>query len=346
MRLLMYLVLGLLPFSSVAQPAATSPLNGVQLIENPKKESYSFWVSGHFYGGSNNVSGYPASTILGNVSMLNSSSEEFIMCTGDLFKDIRNNIPAYKKSLFDPLKKPLFNTVGNHDVSGDVYQENYGATYSSFSFHGDLFIILDAEADDSDIEGEQLEWFKKTIKAAQPSAAIFIFTHRPIWAEEHAKLSNAFPDNTHSLTGTNFPEDIEPILNETSVNNPIYWFSGSLGDAPAAFFYYKEEGKSIHYIQTAIRDLPKDAMLSVSVMNHKPSFKTVSLTGEELLPLEEYNLEFWGGGKPAESFNYRLVPLYLKLTFTHRYFWYGAAYTLGFMLALGWFRRRRKRREQ
>jgi hypothetical protein len=347
LRLLTYLSLSLLPLSLCGQSVVESPFNHLPLVEDSVSNDYSFWVSAHFYGGEGNKSGYPASTILGNISMLNNSAERFVVCNGDMFKDVQNDIPTFQKSFFQFLRKPLFNAVGNHDISGNVYQENFGDTYSSFVYHNDLYILLDAELENSSIAGEQLEWFLKTLKTARKGNPIFIFSHRPIWAEDHPVLGNVFPDNTKALTGSNFPSAIEPALKTQQASNAIYWFSGSLGKAPASFFYYEEEGTEIHYIQTAIRDIKRDALLSVSVSDEQVVFKTVSLTGQKLEPLEHYDLEFWMQDRPTEEFNTRLIPYYVRLMATHRYFWYGVLYTLGGVFALAFLTRwRRKRRSR
>ncbi len=48
------------------------------------------------------------------------------------FSNVVSLIQVYiisrESSLFDELEIPLFNAVGNHDLSGDFYQINYGAT--------------------------------------------------------------------------------------------------------------------------------------------------------------------------------------------------------------------------
>lgn len=350
-KLKAFLTLLLLAFTSApvsaTQPRTGSPFNGLRVVEDSAATSYSFWVSAHFYGGSGNVSGYPASTLLANLDMINASDEKFLVCAGDLFKDVQNDIPKFKRSLFDKLQKPLFNAVGNHDVSGNVFTDNYGSTYYYFGYQGDRFIILDTELDGSSISGNQLGFLKNILATAQEGQNIFIFSHRPIWAEEDPELSKAFPDNTKSLTGTNFESDIEPLLMKAQKKSNIYWFSGSLGKAPASFFYHKKENSNIHYVQTAIRDLKRDAMLSVQVKSGKVEFKTVSLTDQELKPLEEYNYAFWMEGKGSSEFNYRLVPYYFELMLTHRYFYYGMGYMVLLILslkALKWLRQRRKAR--
>ncbi|HLP10549.1 MAG TPA: metallophosphoesterase [Flavobacteriales bacterium] len=304
---------------------------------------YSFFVSGHWHGSSTSQSGYPAATVLANVDLINKSEAGFIMSTGDLFLDITKNIPNYKKSLFDKLQKPIFNAVGNHDLSAGVYEKQFGSTWYMFKSQNELFIVLNTEKNDGSIKGDQLTFLKETLKK-YPLKNIFIFSHRPVWSEGNPDLENIFQENTQSDFGNNFHSEILPLLKKYSSNQHVYWFSGSLGgNAPASFFYYKDEN-NITYIQSAIRDLPRDGLLKVNVANGKVSFETISLTDQKMPKLEECGLNLWKN-PPSESFNYRLVPLYTKQMFFHRYFWYGVGFTLSFVFLFIFIRKRVKHKK-
>jgi hypothetical protein len=124
-------------------------------------------------------------------------------------------------------------------------------------------------------------------------------------------------------------------------NASVYLFSGSLGNAPASFFYFHDQPNSISIIGTAIRALKRDALLYVHVKQGKVSFETVSLTGETLLPLESYSVDFWKDEVGEEPFNWRLVPYYCKLMITHRFFWYGVLSMVGIFIVYFWIKRRR-----
>ena len=319
--------LALLPTLAFGQP--TSPFNHTTVVVDSTTSDYEFLISGHFYGGSQNKSGFPASTLLGNIDAINQSNAKFFICLGDMVMDVKNDIPKFKSSLFSMLQVPLFNAVGNHDISGTIYQDNFGKTWSAFDYQGDRFVLLDAEEGDSQIKGEQLEFFKKQIAGEYNN--LFIFSHRPIWAEARTDLEGVFPDNTQGAFGTNYLE-IEPLLQST--NKPVYWFSGSLGDAPVSYFYHRPEQGNLHLIQTAIRDLERDAILKVKLKAGKVSFETQSLTGQTLEPIEHYNLEFWRSYRKPVEFNYRLIPLWTKNALTHRYFWYGVGSVLFLLVAV------------
>jgi predicted MPP superfamily phosphohydrolase len=310
--------------------AQISPFNKA-IVQVEDTANFSFLVSGHFYGASSNQSGYPASTLLASLDMLNKSDAAFVMCLGDMFMDVRNNIPNYIHSLFSKLQKPLFNAVGNHDISSDeVYQKKFGETYFYFVIGSNAFVVLDTEINDGSIKSKQMEMLTDVLSSEKVSN-VFVFSHRLIWAEQDETLSPLFSDNTRSYISNNFSKEVLPLLDASSKH--VYWFSGSLGgNAPSSFFYHPY-AENITYIATAIRDLPRDAVLEVQLKNDEVHFNTVSLTRQELKPLEEYNLEFWQANKPkAKVFNKRLLPLYIKNMLKHWMFWTGVI--IGFVVLL------------
>lgn len=319
-----------------------SPFNKLKLQKNDSLGTYSFLVSGHFHGSSDNTTGLPAKTLLNNIDEINHTQADLIVSLGDLFLDVKNDIPDYTDTLFRHLEKPLFNAVGNHDLTGNIYQENFGSTFFYFHFHHDLFIILDTELDDGSITGEQQKMFEEALTEVRDSYHVFIFSHRLIWAEDHPDLKNLFRDNTRSSSPGNFRSYILPQLEKISVDVPVYWFGGSMGNVPAPFFFYREKEYAVTYIATAIRDTPKDAMLMINVNGKQISFDAFSLP----MSPEYYNLDYY---QPKEiktpSFNWRLLPLYTKQAVSHRYFWYGVLFiALPFVVVFVLLRRKRRHR--
>lgn len=337
-------LVGIILFSSLftsglwGQEQITSPFNTISLEDT---SNYSFIVSGHFYGSDKNQSGLPANTLLGNLDWINEQNPQMLICLGDLFKDVRTNIPNYQRVLFDKLETPLFNAVGNHDLSENIYQENFGETDFSFRLGDDIHLFLDTETSSGSISKSQHDLIK-TAAAEKGINNIFIYSHRTIWKEGYSEMDALFTDNTQSLTNGNFKDETLPYLKEISESINIFWMSGSLGTAPASFFYHKDA--NITYIATAIRELPRDAVLKVSVSAGQVSFETHSLTGETLESLEEYDIDFWSTTSTAEPFNYKLSLYYIQLMITHRFFWYGVLWTAGGVLFLWFFVSWRKKR--
>jgi len=343
-----YLILFLV-ISVYSKAQVVSPFNNLTVSDS--SENYTFLVSGHFHGASTSLSTFPASTLLANIDTINSLHSLFLMSLGDLFLDVNENyLTHYKVSLFDKLKMPLLNSVGNHDLSRNIYEKKFGKTFFSFIHKTELFIVLNTEEYDGSIKSEQLSFFENAINLSIKGNIknIFVFSHRPIWAESISKYSKLFPDNTHTDFGkNNFQEEILPILNKVSDSKNIYWISGSMGGgAPSSFFYDKDLETKITYIQTAIRDLPRDAILQAKIENGIVTFKGISITGQNLKLIEEYNLEYWAKNNPPESaFNYRLIPYLTKQMLLHHYFGigflFGGIFILLFILIIKKWRRRK-----
>jgi len=301
--------------------------------------NYSFIVSGHFYGNQSNKTGYPCNTLLANLDWINQSKANALFCLGDMFLDVTNDIPYYKESFFNKLQIPLYNAVGNHDLSAEVYQQNFGDTYYYFMVNKDIHLILDTELDNGNIEGKQLELLKEVLNIVNQQTInnVFIYAHRTLWAKHFKELEGLFKDNTQSVLGNNFKADILPLLNQIKLKSKIYWFSGSIGgDAPSSFFYFPKD--DITYIATAIRGFKRDAVLLVNVNQKGVTFKTQSLTKQNLQNLATYNVEFWQQNTVKESFNYRLIPLYIKQVVFSRYFWYGFFTLLSIIIVLKFLR--------
>lgn len=312
-------------------------LNQKNILVSDSVSQYTILVSGHFHGSSKNTTGLPAKTLRENIPTINNSGASLIVCLGDLFLDIKNDIPKYKSSFIDQLRMPIFNAPGNHDISGNVYENNFGKSFYYFKVKSELFIVLNTELNDGTIEGDQLMMLQEAIGNLDGIKNIFVFSHRLIWAEEHPKMVKLFNDNTRSANGNNFRKEILPMFTKLD-NVQVYFFGGSLGNAPAPFFYHKE--KNIYYIATAIRDTPKDAMLKMDIDNGKIKLSALPL----LMSPEYYDLKYYKGSEKKDApFNWRLVPLYIKTMLTHRYFWYGVLLMISGFAFYFIIKRKRKR---
>ena len=242
----------------------------------------------------------------------------------------------------------MFNTVGNHDLTDNIYQENFGQTNFQFTINSDWHLFFDTESGNGSFSKNQLQILENTYKDVNEGEvrSVFIYCHRTIWAKHYEALNGLFTDNTQSVLGNNFSESVYPIIKSISAKVPVQWYSGSIGGAPASFFYHEDEETNITYIATAIRGLKRDAWLKVLVdESGKVSFETISLTGQTLLQLEDYDAGFWKTTSAKEPFNYRLVPYYIQLVVLHRAFWYGSLTTGLIFLLVFWRLRKRRQRK-
>lgn len=324
-------------FISISGNAIISPFNHKEVKNN---ESYEFIVSGHFYGSGANKTGYPVNSILANINFIDKGENSFIMCLGDLFMDISNDIPFYKQSLFSVLQTPLLNSVGNHDLTKDIYEKNYGETFYSFKLGSDIHLVLNSELSDGSIKNEQLDLLKSVCNQIENGniSNLFIYSHRTIWAKHFNELDLLFKDNTQSILNNNFSSIVLPLLSTIKNKAKVFWFSGSMGDAPASFFYFNPD--SITFIATAVRGLKRDALLKVKVQNGETSFETIPLTSQKIEGLKFYNVEFWNKNQGKEPFNYRLLPLHIKNGVLNKLFWIGLS--IGVIVCLTFFYFKRK----
>ena len=330
----------------LAQPV--SPFN--KLLVADSSHTYSFIVSGHFYGESSSKSTFPASTLLAGIDTLNSLKPSFLMSLGDMFIDVNEKyISNYNRSLFNKLEMPLFNAVGNHDIAnGNYYEKVFGESYTVFSLQSELFIILNTELNDGSIKEEQLQFLGDVLRKSNSEEFknVFIFSHRPIWSENNPTYAGLFEGNTRTAFGeNNFDDEIKTLLTRISKKKSVFWMSGSMADAPASFFYHQEPDSKITFIQTAIRDLPRDAVLQVNVEDGKVSFNGISLTGESLQPVESYDVNYWNKNMVKdEPFSFRLLPYLTMKIIKHNYFWIGFVCSLLILLTFRFLFVRWKRR--
>lgn len=333
--------------------AATSVLEAQPVVSPITKDtvqvpdsvlSYRFMVSGHWYGASTSRSGFPASTVLGNIDRFNATGASFFLLTGDIFQNAKSDQARYGPSLYDHLDVPLFNAVGNHDLDGGFYDGLFGKTWSQWNVLSDRFIILDTEADDSSIKSEQLRMIEQAAIDAEAGKLehVFITSHRPIWAESgHYKF--LFPGNTKSVTGNNYESDVLPLVRRMAKHVPVHWMAGSMGGTAPASILYETPEPNIHYVMSAIRDETRDAVLLAEVSAGSVRWEAISLTGKHIEPVATYTAEWWREHLAnPEGFEWKLLPYHIKSTLLHRNFWLGAGAVSILWLGFGVLRRRRR----
>lgn len=310
--------------------AQVSQFNGKEIPASARDGEYRMILSGHFHGSSNNRSGYPAATLLANIDRINSSGADLLLSTGDLFLDPQADQARYERSLFSKLGIPLFNVPGNHDRN-DHYERAFGPSHGLIELGRDRIILLDTEENDGSLPPDQLKLLQDQVHS--PPHRIFIISHRPLWAEVDEDYGPLFEGNTRSLLGTNYRKDVEPLLKELAQRSQVYWISGSMAGGARSSIFFQQHAPNLTFIQTAIRNEQRDALLIADVKPDTIIWSTMSLTGAEVLPPQEYNAQWWWGQRGrSDRFNWRLLPYLIRSTVTHRAFWYGAA--AGILLVL------------
>ncbi|MBK8228218.1 MAG: metallophosphoesterase [Flavobacteriales bacterium] len=333
-------IFGVHLFASSFYPSATlfaqrSPFNGLEVLPADSTGHYRILIGGHFHGESSNRSGYPASTLLANLDTINALGAHLFLSTGDLFMDAKKDSARYARALFSKLKVPFFNAPGNHDLkphTGDLFEE-----LGRIQRGSDLLFILNTELNEGALSDKALDQLRSVSDPLSSFALqrVFIFSHRPIWAEDDPQYSDLFKDNTRSLTGTNFRKEVYPILEQIAEHAQVYWISGSLGGQAPSSIFFQKHATNITYIQCAIRDEPRDALLIADAYPDTVEWSALSLTGQELQSPETYDAAWWRAQSGrGEGFNWRLLPYRIKRMVTRSEFWWGASFALLLVLVL------------
>lgn len=323
--------------------AQRSPFNGLEVRPADSTGAYTILFGGHFHGASTDRSGFPAATLLANLDTINALQVNMVLSTGDLFLNADKDSARYARSLFHELQAPLFNAPGNHDVEGRTYLRSYGPNFMVIDIGEDRVILLDTERDNGDIKGEQLRMLQEQADETKGfhGRDLFIVSHRPIWAEGDKRYSPLFAGNTRGLVESNYRKEVLPLVERIAQRAHVHWVSGSMaGMAPSSVFF-QQHTPGITYIQSAIRNEPRDALLLARKQGGRLSWSTISLTGQQLLPAEGYDAAYWEEhtGK-AEPFNWRLVPYLIKRTLQRPEFWYGILVAALLGRAVRWLFRR------
>ena len=227
---------------------------------------YSFFVAGH-------VSGNPANWHQGFHApfreKLHLISKDTSLSFGFLLGDMVKNGSASNFEAVDRdialLEKPVHIVAGNHDVSDrQLFDQHYGPSYYMFRQNGDLFIVLDSNLDGWNIQGDQLEFFRSTLKDNPDARNIFIFVHHLLWWSKENKFSKI---RINSSTGRaemiNFYSDLVPLLHEQKA--PSYFFAGDVGAQATGseFMYFQDE--KITYIASGMGGGVRDNFIIINV---------------------------------------------------------------------------------
>lgn len=235
------------------------------------QEPYQFFVAGHVYGaaGVNNAAFHPP--FQSALDSLNANEAvDFGYFTGDI---VSPNPTAQDwnevDSVLNLVNFPVYFVAGNHDYENiSEFTGRYGQTYSARTYQNDLFITLDANLTNWNIEGYQLDSLKYYLESYPNVDNIFLFVHQVIWYEPDGKHSNHTPN---SLVGyqdsTNFWNEIVPLLN--AQNKACYLFAGDVGvyDFTTSIAYQRIG--NLHLICSGMGGAENENYIVVSVDENK-----------------------------------------------------------------------------
>ena len=290
--------------SALGVESITSPLNGKVLGLSDTPQEYSFFVAGHLYGAPQSPSVFPSASFLANIGMINQNKAKFFILLGDNIQAANPDyIENFKASVCSNIEIPMFNAVGNHDVTKrELYESHFGRTYFDFRHGSELFIILDGQINHGEIVGEQLEYLKSVLDYANKSEEIknvFIFSHNLIWSKNNENLRRVVYPHTNSHSHyeniDNFKSVVMPEIIQLSQTKKVFMMSGDIGVSRSLpLLYHEDEKHNITYVACGLGDTEKDAIIKVDITREgEVTFAPISLTGEKLEEIDHYGINYW-----------------------------------------------------
>lgn len=251
-----------------------------KLVEKESELQYNFIVAGHVYG-------KPGTSELGLYkpfkSAINSGLGDFLVLNGDIVKDSDSTSWDSIDSDIDSLNMKTYFVAGNHDISNiTLYESRYGPTNYSWKHNNDLFITLDGNIDNWNIQDEQLSFLKETIaQKATENILIHIFCHQLIWWERE-RYPDIYPNSTFGKAQElNFWKELKPYFD--SLQNQVFLYSGDIGANSQSPDYFFEQSKNLHILASGMGEGKGDNYLKVNVYDNKIIFSFIPLFDSDRL---------------------------------------------------------------
>ncbi len=284
---------------SVLSEVILSPINEKALNLSEHPQNYSFFIVGHAYGvwGSSVL---PAQTLCSNLDIFNQGNASFIILTGNNYRSCTELHVRNFKAFASEIDLPIFNAVGNHDVSNrGMYRTFFGDTVYSFRQGSELFILLDSELDPGGITGDQLSYLDNVLEqeASDPRIKhVFVVMHKLLWCVGEDDLAVVCQHTNVVYPENNFRSVVMPKLIELSQRKQVVLVSGDIGTAwSLPLFYHGLAGSDIILVACGLGETSGDAIIRVDVSEQGGLFfEPVSLTGESLENMGYYGLDYWG----------------------------------------------------
>ena len=256
MRNCLVLILIIIGFNATTQSINDLPL---QL----KNDTIQFAFAGHTYGRLT-ASVHPCPSLYNGLDTLNHLGLDFTIFLGDIIKHQEQiQVELLKKNVLSKLKHPVFNAIGNHDLSHHetpnqstinytFYRKHFTSkTWFHFGNQNNRFIILDSEIDSLQIIGEQKAFLIHLIDSLTQAKSLplnwFIFTHKEL-----------------PFYKGNWSTEIIPLLQATNGN--IYHLSGDCEQLSPLCYHYIDSTNQVHYIQAHLQDVKDDGFIHTTIL--------------------------------------------------------------------------------
>lgn len=263
------------------------------------------------------------------IEEINQINPDFIVATGDLI--LKGNEVSIEQAqewfdvytyLISGCKKPIFHTLGNHDVVGinyevdvsdkpgynkEMYRDYFGPTYYSFDWGLYHCIILDpnefvGEREFYKIPDYQIKWLKEDLSFRE-SYPLLVFFHEPskTW-QNQTEVLNLFKQNFTKMFSGHWHMDI--LLDNQGIFEQVTgavcgeWWCGICPDnRPAGYRIVQIDGKNI---SSFYKEIGKNKQINVispgpliNISEDTSLTAQIYRAGDELL--QEVNYRIDGG---------------------------------------------------
>ncbi len=229
---------------------------------------YSFFVAGHAYGSPMDKTMGLHPPFVKEVQKINKNKNiELGFFTGDI---VRLSKPAYWEAALKDIDKFNCEThvaPGNHDVyHKNLYEKNLNRYYYAFEKNNDLFIVLDGNEGNWNIEGEQLLFLTKTLsEKAEKAGHVFIFVHQLIWWQDKTEFGRCRPNSFMGKADTLvFHQKILPLL--LDAQKPVYVFAGDVGVYKDKCSVSNHQIKNVSLVASGMGNHKTDNYLIINVL--------------------------------------------------------------------------------
>jgi len=279
-------------------------LNGKLLPpEYSEENEFSFILIGHAYGAPDSGrSVYPSASFCASVPLLIDIDPTFVALLGDAYWFESPDIYADNLvRVLEQLPFPVYDAPGNNEGDRELYSARFGPTYGKVRFGRALLIFLDTDLTAGEIEADQFAFFKDELATAREDNSletIFVLSHRLVWAHamEWASIIFQHLNSQHGYpSGDRFKTVIYPLLKNLAKQKKVYWISGDIGVSWSfPIFWEKDPASNVTFGACGLGDTDRDAAIFIRVdQQGNVEASALSLTGQQLLPLESYNSEYW-----------------------------------------------------
>lgn len=226
------------------------------------------------------------------VEKIDYSAFDMLLLGGDLtwYTSENESTINYVDSIFDLQNPNTLWSVGNHDYFDPNLIENSTGrpTYYAYYHKGITFVVLDTQAEVSQITSPQLELLTAVLDTLTQSSHLVVLTHQLIWMYGNSELESQIDEISNGPQGScdfcvqpnNFYAAVYPRLLEAKNRKiDVICIAGDIGSKVSSFEYLTPEG--IYFLASGIKANTSGNM--ALLFSHQPQSRTLHW---EFTPLE------------------------------------------------------------